>query len=180
VKVYDDARKQERNRRAREAYAEDPQPKISKTRQYHLDHPEWSKERLRAHHVTNRGKRYERYVERGKDPQVAEKRRDATRRSESKRRALKAQTIVEIISEEQFALRLLEFDSRCYICGVVLTTNLHWDHYKPLTAGGPHVLANLKPSCDLCNVRKSNCWPFTAARRNQIAKEVRELRKQSV
>jgi HNH endonuclease len=179
IKVYDDQRREVRNQRAKDVYATDPQAKIAKSWLYHLEHPEWSRKCLRAHHVANRDKRYERYVERGKDPQIAAKRREATRRSESKRRAIKAGTAVEVISEEQFAARLLEFESRCYICDVVLTNNLHWDHYQPLTAGGAHIIANLKPSCDLCNVRKSNCWPFTEARRKQISEEVRELRRTS-
>lgn len=31
----------------------------------------------------------------------------------------------------------------------------HLDHLKPLSRGGPHILANLRPSCARCNQRKS-------------------------
>jgi hypothetical protein len=180
VKVTDDNRREKRNQRAREIYAADPATKITKARQYHIDHPEWSKERLRVHHVANREERYKRHVERGKIPEIAEKRRKATQRCESRRRAIKAGTLVEVISAEQFDLRLAEFGGRCHICEMLLTNNLHWDHYQPLTAGGTHTIDNLMPSCDLCNIRKSNCWPFTEERRKEIANKVRELRKQSV
>lgn len=180
IKSYDDARRDERNQRARTAYAEDPRPKIDQSRQYHLDHPEWSKERLRVHHVKHRAERYERHVQRGLDPVIASKRRESSRRSESRRRALKLTTQVDVISEFQFLCRLQEFNHQCYICGVELTTNLHWDHYRPLTAGGAHTLDNLFPACDLCNIRKSNCWPFTEERKREIAKSVLALRKQQV
>jgi hypothetical protein len=176
VKVYDDERQEERNRRARETYIADPSSKIKKTRQYHLDNPDWSRDRLRAHHVAHREERYERYIERGNDLDVRKKRREATRRSESRRRALKLNSAVEVISNEQFDQRFEEFNGECYICGTGLTTNLHWDHYQPLTRGGEHTIANLFPSCDLCNVRKSNCWPFTEVRKSQIREEVLALR----
>jgi hypothetical protein len=176
----DPACKECNNRRQRLAYAANPQKKIAQTRRYHLEHPEWSKERLRAHHVAHKDERYQRYVDRGKDPRIAAKRREATRRSESRRRALKRGLEAELISEFQFALRLEEFDGKCYICGEILGADLHWDHFRPLTAGGRHVLSNLFPACDLCNVRKNSCWPFTEKRRKEIAEEVRALRKQSV
>src|SRR4051794_5315316 len=87
VKAYDDTLQEERNRRAREKYAEDPDAKYAKTRAYHLAHPDWSKERLRAHHEANAEERYRRHKERGKDPVIAQARRDACRRAAHIRRA---------------------------------------------------------------------------------------------
>lgn len=180
VKEYDDSRKEERNRRAREKYADNPQEKIAKTRQYHLDHPEWSKERLRAHHVANREERAERARERGKDPEVRAKRREATRRSEQRRRAVKAKSHADLISADDYQLRLDEFGGCCYICEQKVGADLHWDHHRPLARGGDHVIDNLYPTCASCNVRKSACWPFTDERRQEIKDEVLALKKQLV
>lgn len=177
VKIYDDTKREERNRRARECYAADPAPKIQKTRQYHLDHPDWARERLRVHHEANREERYTRSKVRGQDPAIAARRREATRRSEQRRRAQKRGLYAELITEEQFAERLFEFGGRCHICDKLLAADLHWDHYKPLAAGGLHVIANLVPACDLCNIRKNACWPFTDEIRERIRTEVLALRK---
>jgi hypothetical protein len=127
--------------------------------------------------VANRDQRYQKYVERGKDdPQIAAQRREATRRAGSRRRAIIKNGTADLISEEQFAARLEEFDHRCYICELEIVFNLHWDHYRPLAAGGEHTISNLFPACDLCNIRKSACWPFTDRRKEEIRREVRELR----
>ncbi|MBT2266408.1 HNH endonuclease [Rhodococcus erythropolis] len=36
----------------------------------------------------------------------------------------------------------------------------HLDHVKPLSAGGPHMLSNLRPSCADCNLSKGAKWPL--------------------
>jgi 5-methylcytosine-specific restriction endonuclease McrA len=170
------------NARQRAAYAKNPQKKIARTRQYHAENPEWSRERLRAHHVANRDERYQRYVERGKDPQVRAKRRESTRRSEQRRRAIKAASeVVTSITAEELERRLEEFDGCCYICGASFEeVVLHWDHYRPLAHGGEHSIENLNPACDLCNVRKNAMWPIDVKRLEQIKAEVIALRKSVV
>ena len=52
----------------------------------------------------------------------------------------------------------------CVYCGSDLAAGLHWDHWKPLAKGGPHMLANLYPSCPECNLTKSSRWPYKAPR----------------
>lgn len=53
----------------------------------------------------------------------------------------------------------------CWLCGVpVAKGNLHWDHVKPLAAGGPHLVANMRPSCPTCNTKKGNKWPYSVQR----------------
>lgn len=46
---------------------------------------------------------------------------------------------------------------RCWICNAAANS---WDHVKPLTKGGSHMLCNLRPACRSCNSSKSNKWPF--------------------
>src|SRR5690606_18230624 len=56
----------------------------------------------------------------------------------------------------------MEYYGKCWICGGP------WDqvdHVKPLSKGGPNILANLRPACGTCNRRKGNKWPFDKPRR---------------
>lgn len=165
------------NKRQREAYARDPAKKIAATRQYHLDNPEWSKRVQADWHQKNAGRRYQDYLERGKDPVVAAKRRAATRRCESRRRAVRASVDSVVITEEEYASILESYDHRCWICGFgVSEDTLHWDHYRPLADGGKHVPSNVRPACGPCNVRKNSLWPITDERLDAIRRAVWVLR----
>jgi 5-methylcytosine-specific restriction endonuclease McrA len=57
---------------------------------------------------------------------------------------------------EQFHARMSMFGNKCWICGGPWE---HSDHMKPLARRGPHMLANWRPSCRDCNLRKSDMWP---------------------
>ena len=85
----------------RAKYHSDPEWRAAKktlTRQYHLDNPDWSRERQRASHELHAVERYARAVARGSDPQVVSQRRESARRSEQRRRAIKAEAEVSEIS----------------------------------------------------------------------------------
>ncbi|MFE2532612.1 HNH endonuclease signature motif containing protein [Streptomyces sp. NPDC059371] len=179
VKERDDARREDRNRRAREAYKQNPAAKIEKTRAYHLARPDWSREKARESHLRHADERALRHRERGKDPTVRASRRAASRRAESRRRAIKRLAESEHISEQQLQDLVEQFKGACWICGDLFdaeTVVLQVDHYKPLSKGGPHILANLRPVCAECNLRKSGRWPFTAQMRAEVAEAVRRLR----
>ncbi|WP_443079021.1 HNH endonuclease [Streptosporangium sp. NBC_01495] len=49
---------------------------------------------------------------------------------------------------------------------------LYWDHYKPISKGGHHVVDNLRPACAACNLRKSATWPISESRIKEISEEV--------
>lgn len=49
----------------------------------------------------------------------------------------------------------------CYICTKPLGEDSTIDHVKPIHAGGPNILANLKPAHSACNKSKGHQWPFT-------------------
>jgi 5-methylcytosine-specific restriction endonuclease McrA len=51
--------------------------------------------------------------------------------------------------------------NRCWMCGT--TEDLTIDHVKPLSKGGLHILANIRPACSRCNTRKRARWPFPLA-----------------
>lgn len=50
--------------------------------------------------------------------------------------------------------------SGCWLCGSDLSEGRHIDHVKPLAKEGWDCLANLRPACASCNVRKSALWPL--------------------
>lgn len=158
------------NARIRAAYAKDPAKKIAKTRQYHLDHPEWSKRVQREWHQRNKDRRYAEYLERGKDPDVAARRREATRRCEHRRRASVAGDLsAKTISSEEYERILVEYAECCWICDVSLCdVDMHWDHVRPLAKGGRHVVENLRPACASCNIKKNDSWPLTSALLDEI------------
>lgn len=50
------------------------------------------------------------------------------------------------------AAKLEYWAHRCWLCSRPVTlSDLAWDHVKPLSARGPHILANLRPSHGHCN-----------------------------
>jgi len=76
-----------------------------------------------------------------------------------RRRAAKRGARCVPFTPEQLAARLSMFRG-CWVCGGAADTV---DHVKPLTAGGWHCLANLRPACRPCNARKGTRWPYVAA-----------------
>ncbi|MFF5589688.1 HNH endonuclease [Streptomyces hygroscopicus] len=59
------------------------------------------------------------------------------------------------VTAGQLLARLTYYGHRCYLCGA---TPNGFDHVKPLSAGGPHIPANLRPVCGSCNSRKGDTW----------------------
>lgn len=58
-------------------------------------------------------------------------------------------------SGEELNARLDFFGYRCWMCGGPYE---HLDHVKPLSKGGATMLANLRPSCQPCNLSKKDKW----------------------
>lgn len=69
----------------------------------------------------------------------------------------------DTITPEQALARVAYFGDRCYMCGGDWE---HFDHVKPLSAGGPNLASNIRPACAGCNVRKHNNWDGAAALTN--------------
>jgi len=55
------------------------------------------------------------------------------------------------------AARWEMWGGRCWICGEPATAT---DHVKPLSKGGSHYPANLRPICGHCNSVKKDKWPY--------------------
>lgn len=81
---------------------------------------------------------------------------DKRAESEQRRRAKKNHGQVVRITTSMLKDRLAVFDGLCAYCGGPFE---HWDHVKAINLGGPHILANLRPSCARCNLSKGDS-PF--------------------
>jgi 5-methylcytosine-specific restriction endonuclease McrA len=53
------------------------------------------------------------------------------------------------------------YGNRCYVCGKPAQAT---DHIIPLSEGGTHYPANLRPICGSCNSKKKNIWPHAFAK----------------
>lgn len=58
-------------------------------------------------------------------------------------------------SGRQLADRIAYFGGLCWMCKEPYA---HLDHVKPLSRGGSHMLANIRPACASCNLSKKNKW----------------------
>lgn len=63
------------------------------------------------------------------------------------------------ITPQQVAARMQFWGNRCWMCHGPFE---HIDHVKPISKGGPHMLANLRPACQACNQSKSAHWEGVA------------------
>lgn len=68
------------------------------------------------------------------------------------RTKLRAQRLAPI-TRAQLTARIAVFGDACAYCGEPWS---HLDHVHPISRGGAHCLANLRPACVSCNIRKSN------------------------
>jgi 5-methylcytosine-specific restriction endonuclease McrA len=73
-----------------------------------------------------------------------------------RRRARKAGVPFQRYTHDQLVQRLSMFPG-CWMCGGQADTV---DHVKPLAAGGPDLLSNLRPACRSCNASKGASWPY--------------------
>jgi 5-methylcytosine-specific restriction endonuclease McrA len=165
------------NSRSKEAYAKDPKKVIARTRKYHIDHSDWSKDFQHNWHQKNKKRRLDAVRNRlANDPEFVQYRRELTARHERERRAWMVTTQVEVITKESYLKIFNEFNQQCWICETTLDNKtVVWDHVHPLARGGSHTVDNLRPACAPCNSRKNAIHPFTDEIKNRIADEVRNL-----
>jgi 5-methylcytosine-specific restriction endonuclease McrA len=73
------------------------------------------------------------------------------------RRALKLACAHAQFTQDQLRDKFSYWNDSCWVCGDLATAV---DHVKPLAAGGPHMLCNLRPICLVCNSAKNSRWPL--------------------
>jgi 5-methylcytosine-specific restriction endonuclease McrA len=122
----------------------------ARRRANHAADPEKERQRLRAKYAADpaRGRSYSRQW-RDSDRDRA---RAVSRKAEAKRRALKLDATTGDVDEAA----LLDAFGSCYLCGHELGEDTHLDHVVPLSRGGGHCMANLRPTHATCNLRKGD------------------------
>lgn len=63
-----------------------------------------------------------------------------------------------VIDPDDLKARMSMFGHSCWMCGCEEEAI---DHVKPLSAGGQHILSNLRPICAPCNHKKHASWPLS-------------------
>lgn len=87
--------------------------------------------------------------------------RDRANQYERRRHAIKKGAPTIGFGVDELAAKLAYWGWRCWMCGDPADT---LDHVKPLAAGGPHCLSNLRPACRSCNSSKGARWPMERTR----------------
>lgn len=152
-------------KKSKERY--DPQ----KARQHYEYVKQNDPERLKRYGATRRAKNPEKHKDAARQwreknkERVAEyaraykqQNRAAATAWERGRHARKKSAELLPFSKDQLMARLSMFPG-CWMCGGPKETV---DHVKPLSKGGAHALANMRPACRSCNSRKRNKWPLTS------------------
>lgn len=137
-------------------YAENSQTQSERRREYAKAHPEVQRAAGRRWYRRNRVARQESIAKyRASRPDWAA---ELNRQQAHRRRARLAGAQVVPFSSDQLAARVAYYGGLCWICRSAAFAEL--DHVKPISAGGPHMLANLRPACRSCNASKNAQWPY--------------------
>lgn len=158
-------------------YAADPDPVRQRVRQYARRNSEVVKASKRRHYQENREQRIAamaEYRRRHPDRFAAGVKAAKAKRPEHYRMLTSARTtvrrarlaaVVQVpFTATQLAQRFAYYGNRCWMCGDPASCA---DHVKPIFAGGPNMLANLRPACTPCNGGKSGRWPYAPALRTR-------------
>jgi 5-methylcytosine-specific restriction endonuclease McrA len=87
---------------------------------------------------------------------------EATAEYQRRRRAAKKSSMIGRITPDLLAAKCAYWGNRCWSCGS--TDRVELDHVKPLSKGGAHCLANIRPVCRSCNAMKNARWPVSTTR----------------
>jgi 5-methylcytosine-specific restriction endonuclease McrA len=155
----------------RRHYEENRERIIEQQRGYRERDPEGVRRRSRERNRAYRERHGDRVAQRSREWRKANEARQRANRQrwvannkvrlaelEHRRRSRKRGLTIVVPSAEQLLAKFAYWGNRCWICRA--TEDLTLDHVKPLSAGGAHVLANMRPACRSCNSRKGAKWPF--------------------
>lgn len=83
--------------------------------------------------------------------------KDRYREHNRRARCQRAGVPVGDFTLDELRQRMAYWGNACWICSSPDPTEV--DHVKPVSAGGAHLLCNLRPICGSCNRRKAWTWP---------------------
>lgn len=137
--------------RKAKAYRENRERFLARNRRWRAVNWERERETNRRYYWANR----ERVTEWHK--RYYETNKDVARAATARRRARMHEVLTIPFTPEQLAERWAYYGDLCWICGRPAEAS---DHVKPISKGGPHMLANLRPICTSCNSAKRDKWPY--------------------
>lgn len=146
--------------KARQGYLRNREKRLAATREYQQKNRERLNAARRRFFATNPERKtavqayrseYNRQA-RAADP---ERYNEYARQRRARVRAAPTMVITSDLLEAKWTF----WNGRCWVCGSDAT---EWDHIKPLSKGGAHMLCNLRPACRSCNAQKSASWPLAA------------------
>lgn len=152
--------------RARRADAEVGRRKAAPNRAWATRNPQRDREHKRRSYEANRDRylaqaaaRYRADPSEMKRQVKAWQHANPDRRAEYQRRRRTAKRSYSVghITEDLLRQKFAYWGNRCWMCGGEATEP---DHVKPLSKGGIHCLANIRPACKSCNSSKCNRWPY--------------------
>jgi hypothetical protein len=162
-KQYHQEHRAERNAYAA-SYRADPEHRRiarEKTAKWRAENPEWQRENLARWRAIPENQQLAR--ERSRAWRIANPKRRA--QQNARRNALEQSGQATRIPMELLEAKLAYWGWHCWIAGPACTGDPEqWDHVKPLSKGGAHLLANLRPACQPCNFGKRAQWPFPTSR----------------
>jgi 5-methylcytosine-specific restriction endonuclease McrA len=151
----------ESNRAQQAIYRADPEHRrIDRERsaQWRAEHPEWARTTVAAYRARPESKAAQRQRLRAWRLANPERNRELDRRRLALMRQFRNGAS---IPTELLSAKLAYWGGRCWIAGPGCTVEpTTWDHVKPLSKGGAHCLANLRPACASCNSSKRARWPY--------------------
>lgn len=117
--------------------------------QYRHDHPEEVRERTEAWVARNRERINASVRRRRSRSDVRIKRREEAMRRRAVMRAVS-------IGSVDYRAILAQYGRICHICRGPIGSDLHFDHVIPLSRGGEHSMANIRPAHAFCNLSKAD------------------------
>jgi 5-methylcytosine-specific restriction endonuclease McrA len=150
----------------RSQYQQNPYPARQRANQYYRDNREQAianvmryKSRIPVEQERERLRRW--YRDNPEKAQAINRRwREANKAKQAvyaNQRRARLRSVLRIpYTADQLDQRMSMFGHACWMCGGPYEEA---DHVKPVVAGGPDVLANLRPACKSCNSSKAGRWP---------------------
>lgn len=142
--------------KAREDYLANKERYRAHSRRWAKENPEYYRQYNRRWYEANRERVFARVkAYREARPEWAAM---LNRKSAQDYAARKAAAYTIPYTLEQLEARLAFYGGMCWMCR--LEPGVEIDHVKPLSKGGPHILANFRPACRPCNASKNAAWPL--------------------
>lgn len=146
------ANKDRINATRRELYRLNPHRHREEVKQYNLNNKDKARLRNKRYRESNRD------LLRSLHQQWRLNNPEVVRAGRFRRRARLKSVHIAPYTIADKTVRLNIFDGMCAYCQA--KEHEHWDHFIPISIGGPDAMDNLIPSCSTCNFAKHNTDPW--------------------